>query len=57
MSQLTNYAENKLVDMLRGQAWGLPADLYFGLASAASDSSITELSGTGYARVARSPPN
>ncbi len=52
MSQLTNYAENKLVDMLRGQAWSLPADLYFGLASAASDSSITELSGTGYARVA-----
>jgi hypothetical protein len=52
MTYFTNYAENKLVDMLRGQAWSLPADLYFGLASAATDSSITELSGTGYAREA-----
>ena len=51
MSQLTDYAENKLVDMIRAQAWVLPASLYLGLASAAVDSTITELSGTGYARV------
>ena len=52
MSQLTNYAENKLADMVRAQAWALPASLYIGLASVASDSAITEFSGTGYARVA-----
>lgn len=51
MSNLTNFAENKLVDMLRGQAWALGGSLYIGLASASSDSSVTELSGTGYARV------
>lgn len=52
MSLFTNYSENKLVDMLRGQAWALPASLHFGLASAADDGAITELTGTGYARVA-----
>ena len=51
MSQLTDYAENKLVDMIRAQAWALPANLYAALASAASDSAVTELTGTGYARV------
>lgn len=51
MSQLTDYAENKLVDMIRAQAWTLPANLYAALASAASDSAVTELTGTGYARV------
>ncbi len=51
MSQLTDYAENKLVDMIRAQAWALPANLYASLASAASDSAVTELTGTGYARV------
>lgn len=51
MSQLTDFAENKLVDMIRAQAWTLGASLFMGLASAATDSSITELSGTGYARV------
>lgn len=50
MSALTNYAENKLIDMIRGQAWTLGSNLYAGLASAASDSAVTELSGTGYAR-------
>ena len=35
-----------LIDMLRGQAWTLPADLEFGLDSAWSDSSVTEASGT-----------
>ena len=52
MSQLTDFAENKLVDMIRAQAWALPTTLYYGLASAAVDGAITELSGTGYARVA-----
>lgn len=51
MSDFTNHAENKLADMVRGQAWTLGASLYLGLASAASDGSITELSGTGYGRV------
>lgn len=54
MSNFTNYAENRLADMARGQAWSLPSSLYVGLASAADDSGITELSGTGYARVALS---
>lgn len=54
MSRLTDYAENRLVDMLRGQAWALPASLYVGLASASADSGPTELGGTGYARPALS---
>ena len=51
MSQLTDYAENRLVDMLRAQAWSLGASLFAGLASAASDAAITEITFTGYARV------
>jgi hypothetical protein len=51
MSQMTDFMENKLVDMIRAQAWSLGANLYAGLASAASDSSVTEIAGTGYARV------
>ena len=51
MSQLSDYAENCLVDLFRGQAWTLGASLYCGLASAAADGSITELTGTGYGRV------
>jgi len=54
MSRWTNYAENKIADLMRGTPWSLGADLYLGLASAASDSAITELSGTGYARQALS---
>ena len=50
--QFTDYSQNKLSDMVRAQAWALPASLYIGLASAATDAAITELSGTGYARVA-----
>lgn len=50
MSQLTDFGENKLVDMIRAQAWTLGTNLYLALASAATDSSVTELSGTGYAR-------
>lgn len=52
MSQFTDYAENNLVDMIRAQAWALASNLYMGLASAATDSAVTELTGTGYARVA-----
>lgn len=52
MSQFTDYAENKLIDMIRGQTWTLGGSLYVGLASSAIDSTNTELSGTGYARVA-----
>lgn len=52
MSQLGDYAENKLVDMVRAQTWTPSASLYMALCSAASDSAVTELAGTGYARVA-----
>ena len=55
MSQLTDYAENKVTDALwRGQALGAPATWYVALFSAApSDTGGgTELSGNSYARVA-----
>lgn len=56
MSDLTNYAENKIVDALfRGQSLGAPATLYFGLLTAAADAEVgtlTEVSGGSYARVA-----
>lgn len=56
MSDLTNHAENKFVDaLLRGQALGAPATLYFALFTAAADSeagTLTEVSGGSYARVA-----
>ena len=48
MSHLTNYGENKLVDMIRGQALSLPADWYLSLLSAGDDATLTEISG--YAR-------
>lgn len=56
MSRLTNYAENLLADMVRGQGLTLPANWHVALGSAADDSSFTELAGTGYGReaVARS---
>lgn len=47
---LMNAGENFMVDMLRGQALPLPTQWSLGLVSAATDSSYTELSGTGYAR-------
>lgn len=53
MSQLSNYSENEIADFVRGQgATGIAAitNFYIGLATAASDSSITECSGSGYAR-------
>lgn len=51
MSQFTDYGENKLViDRLRGQASPLGGSLYAGLASAADDGSVTEITGTGYGR-------
>lgn len=55
MSQFTDYSENQIADFLRGQG---AADInaislfYIGLATAASDGSITECTGTGYARQA-----
>ncbi len=59
MSQLTNYAENKLADFLRGQALSLPSSWYIAPLSAASDSAVTEITGAGLARaaVARSLAN
>lgn len=52
MSQFTDHAENKLADLVRAQTWTLGGSLYLALASAAADGSVTELTGTGYARQA-----
>lgn len=51
MSQLTNYAENKLADFVRGQGLTLPGNWYIALGTAASDSAFTEMTGTAYARI------
>ena len=55
MSNLTNYAENKIVDaLLRGQSLGAPATWHVALLTAASDAeagTVTEVSGGSYARV------
>lgn len=51
MSNMTDYMENKLADFARGQGLTLPTSWFFALGSAATDSSFTELSGTGYGRV------
>jgi hypothetical protein len=58
-AQFTDYAENKLIDFMRGQGLTLPTNWFVALGSAADDTSFTELSGTGYARqsVARSLAN
>ena len=55
MSQFTNYSENQVADFIRGQgATPINAitNFYIGLATAASDGSITECSGSAYARQA-----
>ena len=49
-SRWSDYAANKIADVMRGLPWAQPANLYFGLASAATAASSAELSGTGYAR-------
>jgi hypothetical protein len=54
MAAISNYLENKLIDQIfRGQAYTFPANLYFGLLTAApSDTGGgTEVSGGSYARV------
>lgn len=51
MSNWANAGENLIADFFRGQGLSaLPSDFFVGLASAATDSAFTELSGTGYAR-------
>jgi hypothetical protein len=56
MSDLTNYAENKLIDLLmRAVDPGLPSSWYIGLLTAITDAevgTVTEVSGGSYARVA-----
>ena len=55
MGMISDYAENKLVDFIfRGQAWTIPASLYFALLTAAPGETGggTEVSGGSYARVA-----
>jgi hypothetical protein len=53
MSQFTHYGENKIADFFRGQGLTLPASWHFAPLSAYSDSSVTEITGIGLARVAR----
>jgi len=50
MSNLTDYGENKLADMLRGQGLTLPTAWRIAPLSAASDSAQTEMTGSGLAR-------
>ena len=52
MSKLTNFAENALVDFIRGQTLTLPASWYIALGTAADDGSFTEVTGTNYGRIA-----
>lgn len=56
MSNLTNYAENKVIDALfRGQALGAPATMYFALFTSdptETGAAGTEITGGSYARVA-----
>lgn len=52
MSKLTNFAENALIDFIRGQGITLPASWYLALGTAADDTGFTEVTGTSYARVA-----
>lgn len=53
MSNFSDAGENLVADYFRGQGLAsLPAGFYVGLASAAADGSVTELTGTGYARQA-----
>lgn len=55
MSNLTNFAENKVIDaLLRGQALGTPATWYIGLFTAdpGETGAGTEVTGGSYARVA-----
>lgn len=54
MSNLTNYGENQLVDMVRGQALSLPASWYLSLLSVGDDAFLTEISGYARQPVARS---
>ena len=51
MSKLTNYGENKLADMARGQGLSLAADWTVHLLTAVSDSAHTKVTGAGYAPV------
>lgn len=51
MSHLTNFAENALADMARGQGLTLAADWTVHLLTAVTDSTHTKVTGTGYASV------
>ena len=50
MSQLTDYAENKLADWVRGQSLPFASSWRWAPLSAADDGSLTEVTGTGIAR-------
>lgn len=52
MSQLTDYAENHLIDMVRGEGWAFPDDWHIALGSVADDDTFTEITFTDYERVA-----
>lgn len=59
MSQFTDYGENQIADYIRGEGITLPANWYLAPLSAASDSSVTEITGLGLSRfsMARSLAN
>lgn len=48
MSKLTNFAENLIADFIRGQGLSLATDWTAEILTAASDSSATKATGTGY---------
>lgn len=52
MSKLTNFAENKYADKLRGTEPTLPTNWYIALGSAADDVSFTEITGADLPRIA-----
>jgi len=59
MTALTNYTENKLIDhIFRTGSFTKPTTLYIGLITTLVDGeagTVTEVTGAGYARVARNP--
>jgi hypothetical protein len=59
MTSLTNYTENKLIDhIFRTASFTKPTGLFIGLITAATDLEaglVTEVTGAGYARIARAP--
>ena len=54
MAAVSNYLQNKIIDMIRGQAFAWPATVYVGLTTTTETAAAggTEVTGGAYARVA-----